>query len=523
MATAQIVHAWEDVKAMFNGGTRKRLLAAHTTPSSSSSHKHSASSSSGGAGNNHANRESGKGSSSSRGQSHGENSTSGNNTTASAREHSRNASSHQTTKKEVASASNASGSLSTESNAQHQNILSSGYDAQAANNFLQQTPQNSLLHVSSPLLSPTARLDSIWNPGLPGPRPCPLPGSPPFTALPFHPLSIPWLRRPIFPFSHPFAPNLLNEPGNTSPEKLVNIAVARQNQSAFKPVSRSVDPIFNWINGNGVGAAAGALALGHSTGIIPANTALPEDLSLNSSSATPGATINAGNGQQCGNTSLIVNPSTPPFNLEKQMDNAMGHGGNNSGNEKHHHSRANHNNNANGKHHQIQILSTQQSESDDEENVDIESTAETEECSSTSSIWVSSTTALGRSGGATTPNPFLGHNNNNTIINNNNLGFSRRKRLANTAPCYSSGDEDVEDVSDNHEDTASSYEHYEDIRSSEREKTGKKKRVWVDEIITTDEEEDGRHVHSTGRAKAKGENKALRNNSSARVPLNLRE
>lgn len=26
----EVVHAWEDVKAMFNGGTRKRLMAANS-------------------------------------------------------------------------------------------------------------------------------------------------------------------------------------------------------------------------------------------------------------------------------------------------------------------------------------------------------------------------------------------------------------------------------------------------------------------------------------------------------------
>lgn len=545
MATAQIVHAWEDVKAMFNGGTRKRLLAASTIPSTrhSNTSNHANSGNSGG--------HSGKGNSGTRGHSHGESQSSNGNASGNSgggSSHSRGGNSHQSSKKEAASISNPSSNAPAPS--QPHNILGSGYaqDAPNTSSFTHQSPSSSLLHVSNPLLSPASRLDSIWNPGLPGhmsaaaaaavtgqgSRQCPLPGSPPFTALPFHPLSIPWLRRPIFPFSHPFGPTLLNEQGSTCPEKLVNLAVARQNQSAFKPVSRSVDPIFNWINGSSLGAAAaGALAMSHST---PAT--LPEDLSLNSTSghATPGATTNGSSSSlpssqhfnNSSNNNFIVNGGSTPssFNLSKQLENTMGHGGNNAGNEKQHNRGGSNNNNS--KHHQIQILTTRHSESDDEENVDIESTGETEECSSTSSIWVSSTTALGRSGRASTPNHFIGHNNNNTIFNNNNIGFSRRKRSAAT-PCYSSGEEDLDDrdsQSDNQDDSISACDHYEEIKStSERGKAGKRKRLWVNEIISTTDEDDngGGRKTSISSGKGKGENKLQRSSSSVKVLLDSRE
>ncbi|ODN05023.1 hypothetical protein Ocin01_01676 [Orchesella cincta] len=497
IATAQIVHAWEDVKAMFNGGTRKRLLAATTAPSNHVG-RHSSHGTGGGA--------SGKGSSSNnRSQSHGENHNCNGGNTGHPRN---NGSSHHPTKKE-------SGSATTSSSASSQQHPP-GYnhqDAPHASNFLHQS-QNLFLNSPNPLLSPSGRLESIWNPALSGPgaagqgsRPCSIPGSPQFPALPFHPLSIPWLRRPLFPFSHPFGPTLLNDPGCAAPDKLVNLAVARQNQSAFKPVSRSVEPLFNWLNGNNLAGGAGAINLGHSGATA---VTLPEDLSVNSCGHAAAATTPA---VPSGTTPTI--PSNNPhfnvntvgggsFNLAKHLE---------SSGEKTNRHHNNNNNNNNGsstpKNHQIQILN--QNESDDEENVDIESTVETEECSSTSSVWVSSTTAYstGGRGSSATPrltSPYnLGHNNNINNNNNNIVEFRRRKRLA---PCYSSGEDMDEHDSDNQDDSTN--DHYDDT-PEERERNGnKRKRFWISKI--TDDEDDKIEL---SKGTSKPENSKLHGSSSS--------
>lgn len=547
MATAQIVHAWEDVKAMFNGGTRKRLLAASIAPSTTSGNRHSSSSHGGSSGNNG----SGKANSGGRCQMRGDSRTSSAGGTP-ASGHPRGSGGAHQTKKETSSSSSTSstGSVTSSSSpaaastssitAQHVPTPAYNHDAPQAN-FLQQPSQNPFLNVANPLLSPTGRLDSIWNPAIPGPmaaaaaaaaaagqgaRQCPIPNSSSFPALPFHPLSIPWLRRPLFPFSHPFGPTLLNEAaGATGPEKFVNLATARQNQSAFKPVPRSVEPLFNWLSGSIAGGTPGALGLGHSVGI----STLPEDLSLNSGTHVTPNLANSGNSPSIptGNPHFNTNMSGVPansssggntqYNIAKHLNAAEGNG------EKSH--RCNNNNsNMVSKHHQIQILSTNHNDSDDEENVDIESTVETEECSSTSSVWVSSTTAVGRAGGgAATPTHC--NNNNSNMSNNNTVGFTRRrKRIAATIPCYSSGEDDVDEHdSDNQDDNSSTTDHYEEIRSSPgvRGKSGKRSRLWVNEIISgTDDDEDRKQCSGKG----KGENKLhRRTNSPGRVLLESRE
>jgi hypothetical protein len=427
MDTAQIVHAWEDVRAMFNGGTRKRMLAAHSIHSSDNHHHHRRSSSSHG----------GSGGSGGKGSSISNSHNSTNNLSSSS--HSANIVNNNNNNGPCRSPSTTHLHGKTNGHTHHPNssqqhqIHSNHHHNVHGGSYAEGSPpsslsvpvsghnsNNSLLSssggLSSQLLSPsTVRLETIWNPGLgsgspnaPGSgstssRLPPLPGSPSLPHLPFHPLSIPWLRRPIFPFPHPFSPaaacHLLGDPtsGMSMPEKL---AAARQmNHSAFKPVSSRTpsEHLFTWLNNNN--PLAGSL-------IGAGLTSLPEDLSLHS------------NNNNNNNNNNIVN-FTPPSGLSREESRCF------SPKEKvshhHHQHHANHQvsttnvsstneterrnkkNAAVTSRHQIQILSSAvPNESDDEENVDIEST-EVEECSSTSSSWLPQSSSLKVPTNASTP------------------------------------------------------------------------------------------------------------------------
>ena len=269
LATAQIVHAWEDVKAMFNGGTRKRLLAAHSAPSVRQQHPRPLSNNTG-----LKTATPSSSSSSSPGSSNNNNNTASNSSSS-------RAVTPQTTRHGTTFSQHGCGDLSS---------MAGG--------------SPSFTNAGAPLLSSASRLD-IWNPGISSAaaaaaaaaavaaRQCQLnpsaaantnPGLPP---LPFHPLSIPWLRRPLFPFSHPFGPTckLFGENGNgmTPADGLLASSLAgRQGQvqgqgisSAFKPVgSRGSEQLLSWFNNNAL----------HNGGIHPA---LPEDLSIGSHHAHP--------------------------------------------------------------------------------------------------------------------------------------------------------------------------------------------------------------------------------------------
>ncbi|CAG7820388.1 unnamed protein product [Allacma fusca] len=390
MATAQIVHAWEDVKAMFNGGTRKRLLAAHSIPSPQSRQRPPPSSSSG--------------------QKHSMSSAPNSSSSMNSNTNSSSVSSRAATPQ-----------ISRQGQGQpfgHPCDLPSAIAASSASAFI---------NSASPLLSPSPRIDAIWNPGISSAaaaaaaaavaasRQCQMNAnsSPTMPPLPFHPLSIPWLRRPLFPFSHPFGPTckLFGEnangiiPPDTMGSSLVGNRPTSQNQmqnqninmSAFKPVGRSAEQLFSWLNNNNIHNVAGMM---HAT-------TLPEDLSVGSSCPTDlhqdsnltpvhptkGGNLIYGNVNHAlllhqptliahpdGTKEMLVNPSlsssdsssatnahvidTKKFISHSSQVMVSGEG-----------RHPNVNNNHNGSN----------EDTEDEENVDIESTeADPEECSSTS-------------------------------------------------------------------------------------------------------------------------------------------
>ncbi|OXA62032.1 SKI family transcriptional corepressor 2 [Folsomia candida] len=403
----------DDVRAMFNGGTRKRMLAAHSSSSSHHHHHHTSSRS-----DNQVHRRGGGGKQSSSNSGTSPSSGGGQNNGSSKQaavtpqqppsrpNHHHNHHNHHAPPTNHINGptlnplSSSPGFISTLP-LHHPTSTSS-----PSTNHTSSSPSN-FLSSTNPLLSPSG----IWNPGL---SPVSMnsgrlnAGSQLSHLSPFHPLSIPWLR-PMFPFPHPCHLLAAEAAGISVSEKLAVASLSAgagrsTNQSAFKPVSHrsNAEHLFSWLNNNNSGVT-GASGGPTSSIILGGTSSLPEDLSTTSSHNNQGHDHSH-------------HPILGHLNREQRNSSPQERPSVSSTNDENDHPKISFLNTKRGgtinssSRHQIALLSSNaaKNDSDDEENVDIEEVEEEEEYSSTSLIWVTSTN---------------NNNNNNSV----NINISRKK------------------------------------------------------------------------------------------------